>query len=367
MEKETRNSKYSGFQTFAGKTRVAFCLSAVLPYLVAIYLFVANKIGISEMILLFGVLALFSMLTGLMLIRKSGDQLGLLARETGRIRTGERNGSINIQADQELTDIAEHFNAIIDKMNIGEREMREQSVQLMVYARDLSRSFKLAREEERLRGKISRYVGKNLVDKLISEKGNVPFENEKKEATILFADIRSFTAIAERMEAEDLVAMLNAFFDAMAEVIFANNGVLDKFVGDQIVAVFGLLPTTNAEQDAIKAAVEMQFATGKLMQSWQKEGKTTFGIGIGINTGIVLVGNVGSKTQMDYTVIGDCVNISARLQQLAGAGEIIIGDKTYQRSKGMFKVDKRITARVKNKAEPLECYTISTGKYQANF
>jgi class 3 adenylate cyclase len=161
--------------------------------------------------------------------------------------------------------------------------------------------------------------------------------------------------------------MLNAFFDAMAEVIFANNGVLDKFVGDQIVAVFGLLPTTNAEQDAIKAAVEMQFATGKLMQSWQKEGKTTFGIGIGINTGIVLVGNVGSKTQMDYTVIGDCVNISARLQQLAGAGEIIIGDKTYQRSKGMFKVDKRITARVKNKAEPLECYTISTGKYQANF
>jgi adenylate cyclase len=176
--------------------------------------------------------------------------------------------------------------------------------------------------------------------------------------TVLFADIRSFTAIAERMAAEDLVAMLNSFFDVMADIIFANNGVLDKFVGDQIVAVFGLLTTTDAERNAVKASIEMQRATEQLMMTWKEQGKITFGIGIGINTGTVLVGNVGSRTRMDYTVMGDCVNVSARLQQLAKAGEIFIGQETYHRTKGRFKTDKRISVTVKNKAEPLECYRI---------
>nr|MBC8362797.1 adenylate/guanylate cyclase domain-containing protein [Candidatus Desulfatibia profunda] len=357
--KKVGQKTYKGFRSFAGKARVAFYLSAILPYLVGVYLFVDGKIDISEIILLFAALALFSMLTGFMLLRNSGNQLGLLASETGRIRMGETNDSIRIEADQEINDIAEHFNAIVGKMHATESDMREQSVQLMTYARDISRSFKQAKEEERLRNKLSRYVGKNLVDKLVNEKGGVPFENEKKEVTVLFADIRSFTAIAERMAAEDLVTMLNSFFDVMAEIVFANNGVLDKFVGDQIVVVFGLLTTTGAEHDAVKAAVEMQRATGQLMKTWKEQGKIAFGIGIGINTGTVLVGNVGSRTRMDYTVMGDCVNVSARLQQLAKAGEIIIGQETHRRIRRRFKADKRIIVRVKNKAEPLECYRIA--------
>ncbi|MFC1820631.1 adenylate/guanylate cyclase domain-containing protein [Thermodesulfobacteriota bacterium] len=357
--KQTEQKTYKGFRSFAGKARVSFYLSAILPYLVCVYLFIDGKIDISEMILFLAALALFSMLAGFMLLRKSGNQLGLLASETGRITNGGKNDLIHLRADKELNDIAEHFNSIVGKMHATESDMREQSVQLMTYARDISRSFKQSKEEERLRNKLSRYVGKDLVDKLVNEKGDVPFENEKKEVTVFFADIRSFTTIAENMAAEDLVAMLNSFFDVMAEVIFANNGVLDKFVGDQIVAVFGLLTTTDAEHNAVKAAVEMQRATEQLMMTWKEQGKITFGIGIGINTGTALVGNVGSRTRMDYTVMGDCVNVSARFQQLAKAGEIFIGQETYLRTRSRFKADKRIRVKVKNKAEPLECYRIA--------
>ncbi|MFO7559214.1 MAG: adenylate/guanylate cyclase domain-containing protein [Desulfobacterales bacterium] len=357
--KQSGQKTYKGFRSFAGKARVAFYLSAILPYLVGAYLFIGGKIDISEMILVFAALVLFSMLTGFILLRKSGNQLGLLASETGRITNGKKYDLIHFHEDQELNDIAEHFNAIVGTIHATEKDIREQSVQLMAYARDISRSFKKAKEEELLRNKLSRYVGENLVDKLVNEKGGVPFENEKKEVTVLFVDIRSFTTIAETMAAEDLVAMLNAFFEVMVEIVFVNNGVLDKFVGDQIVAVFGLLTTTDAESDAIKAAVEMQQATEQLMMTWKGQGKITFGIGIGINTGTVLVGNVGSKTRMNYTVMGDCVNVSARLQQLAAAGEIIIGQETYLRTRSRFKVDKRIRVKVKNKAEPLECYRIA--------
>lgn len=339
---------------------MAFAMAAVIPYLVGVYLFVTERIELSEMILLFASLALFAMLTGFMLLRQSGDQLVLLASETGSVRIGEKVDSVHLQADNELNDIAENFNAVAGKMRTFEKDMRDQSVQLMSYARDLSRSHQLAKREERLRNSLSRYVSTNLVDKLVEEKGGELFENEKREVTILFADIRSFTAMAEQMDAEELVATLNSFFEVMTEIVFSNNGVLDKFVGDQLVAVFGLLPAIkNAEHDAIKTAITMQRATQKMMKTREARKKTTFGIGVGVNTGRAIVGNVGSKNRMDYTVMGDCVNVSARLQQLAKAGEIIIGQETYLRTKDRYKANKKIKAKAKNRVQPILCYRIS--------
>jgi class 3 adenylate cyclase len=154
--------------------------------------------------------------------------------------------------------------------------------------------------------------------------------------------------------------MLNQFFDIMVDIIFKNNGVLDKFVGDQLMAIFGLIPSENNDSsNAIHAAMEMQNATEELMKKRAKENKDTFEIGIGINTGSAIVGNLGSENRMDYTAIGNNVNVAARLQQIAKGGKIIIGEQTYDQTKGRFHIQEKVKLRLKNKTEPVICYEVS--------
>jgi len=314
---------------------------------------------VTNTIVLFSALALFSILTGFILLRKSSDQLINLSRKTSIAKDGESNGPIKIIADQELSDIAENFNVILNKLYGVDREIKEQSVQLMKYARDLSKSYERYKKEEELRSRLSRYVGEHLVEKLINSKKGVFFENERRDVTILFADIRSFTTLSERMAAEDVVSMLNQFFDIVVDIIFRNNGILDKFVGDQLMAVFGLISSdSSAPHDAVKTAIEMQDATEDLMNLRRKQDKETFEIGIGINTGSAIVGNVGSENRMDYTVIGDTVNVAGRLQQMAKGGEIVIGEQTYAHIENRFRIEKRGEISVKNKKEPVICYNV---------
>ena len=353
-------SEYRSYDSFTGKTRASFVLLAIIPYLLIIYLFVIESIDLTDGIILFSALSLLSILTGFSILRRSADQLVNLARETGLAETGERSEPVRIDADQEINDIAAHFNTVFERSLSLSRDIKEQAVQLMIYAGDLSLSYTKAKEEEELRNRLSRYVREDLVEKLIHSKSGVFLENERREVTILFADIRSFTILAEKMSAEDVVSMLNEFFEFMVDIVFENNGILDKFVGDQLVAIFGLVsPNGGTPNDAVKAAIEMQNTTEELMQLRANQNKETFEIGIGINTGSVIVGNVGSKNRMDYTVIGDAVNVAARFQQMAKGGEINIGEKTFDGVKDHIPAmgDKK-EIKVKNKKEPVVCYTI---------
>jgi len=334
-------------------------LLGILPFLIVVYLFSYGNIDVTDTVVTFSALALFSILTGFILLRKSSDQLIDLSKKTSIAKDGESNGPIKIKADQELSDIAENFNVILNKFNSVDRNMKEQSIQLMSYARDLTQSYKRTKEEEELRNRLSRYVGEHLVEKLINSKKGVFLENERREVTILFADIRSFTTIAERMAAENVIAMLNQFFGVMVDIVFRNNGILDKFVGDQLMAVFGIISSdSSAPYDAVKTAIEMQDASEDLMNLRRKQDKETFEIGIGINTGSAIVGNVGSENRMDYTVIGDSVNIAGRLQQMAKGGEIVIGEQTCAHIKNRFRIEKRGEISVKNKREPIICYNV---------
>jgi adenylate cyclase len=149
---------------------------------------------------------------------------------------------IQIRGDQELTEIAGQVNSVLAKLQEAQRGIKEQSAQLMLYARDISQSYKKTKEEIELRERLSRYVGEDLVERLMKSKDEVFLENERKELTILFADIRSFTILDERMGAEAVVALLNEFFNLMVGIMFANYGIVDKFIGDQLMAVFGLVP-----------------------------------------------------------------------------------------------------------------------------
>ena len=259
----------------------------------------------------------------------------------------------------QLKKYAEDLTEIYKSEKKKRKELEAANQQLINYARDLSQSYQRTREEEELRNRLSLYVGKHLVEKLINSKNGVFLENERKEVTVLFADIRSFTAIAERMAAEDLVSMLNHFFTIMINIIFRNDGMLDKFIGDQLMAVFGhISPDNSGPNDAVKAAIEMQHATEDLMKLRAGKGEEIFGIGVGINTGRAIVGNVGSENRMDYTVVGDIVNVAARLEQMAKEGEIIIGEKTYQQTQGHFRIQKKSQIRVKNKTEPIIYYKL---------
>jgi class 3 adenylate cyclase len=355
-------SKYHNFNSLSGKIRVVLVLIGILPFLLVIYQFVDGKIDLTVTISLFSALALFSILTGFSLLRKSADQLANLARETSTIKDHkyqEGNKLIKIKADQELNDIANHFNTMLKKINDDNKIIKDQDIQLIVYARDISRYHKKTKEEEKLRNRLCRYVGVNLMEKLINSKSDVFFENERKEVTVLFADIRHFSSLAENMVVEEVVSMLNQFFGTVVDIIFRNNGILDKFLGDQLMAVFGAISSGNtAPYDAIKASIEMQVATENLMKVRTKQDKETFEIGIGINTGTSILGNVGSKDRMDYTVIGNSVNIAATLQQIAGGGEIIIGEKTYRQIQDRFHIQKKGQIKVKYRTDPVIYYEV---------
>lgn len=325
-----------------------------------VYLFVLKKIELTEMIGFFFGLALLCVLAGYAMLRRSSDQIIELSKKTTEILKNKSDDVITMDAESEVQNIAENFNVLMQGLKNAQQDIREQSVQLMGYAENLSKSYKKIREEEELREKLSQYVGKNVVNRLIESMGGILFNNQKKEVTVLFADIRGFSTLAEKMEADELINMLNEYFSIMVDIIFRNNGVLDKFVGDQIMAVFGLIPSDEEmpHYNAINTASEMQSSTEILMKKRKQQGKETFTIGIGINTGDAVIGNVGSDNRKNFTVVGDSVNVAGRLQQLAKGGEIVIGGKTYSFTKDHFDYEEMGQIQVKNRTQPVTCYKL---------
>ena len=168
--------------------------------------------------------------------------------------------------------------------------------------------------EKRLRGTMARYVPKEVADRLLEGEGDA-LGGTLQEASVLFSDIRSFTTISERLGARETVTMLNEYFSIMVDLIGNNQGILDKFIGDAIMAVFGAPFTGPRDADnAVRTAVQMMQALHPFNEGRVRAGKSAVHIGIGVNTGEVVSGNIGSSKRMDYTVIGDGVNLAARLK-----------------------------------------------------
>jgi adenylate cyclase len=170
--------------------------------------------------------------------------------------------------------------------------------------------------------------------------GNLRLGGEKSEVTILFSDIRGFTGLCAGMEPEDAVDMLNSYIPALIEPIFKNDGTIDKFVGDAILAVFGS-PEVDVQQHekAVQAAVGMQAAIEELNRSRQARGELTCGIGVGLHCGKVLHGFIGSVERMEFTVIGDAVNRTARYCAAAEAGEVLISPELHRRVWGLIQAE----------------------------
>jgi len=345
--------------SFYRKIRISLGLMGILPFLLVIYLFIQEKISFSNTIILCAAMILFSILIGFTLLRQSADQLSMLARETDFADKTETLQPINLHIDGELENIAANFNTVVAQLNQARHDIQEQSIQLLQYAEDLAGSYKQLQQEEQLRNHLSRYIGNDLVDQIMHSSEEVLLKNQRKTLTVMFADIRSFTALSEQMQPEDVVTMLNEYFTIMVEIVFSCNGMLDKFVGDQLMAVFGHMSgDAEGAKNGVLAALKMQQATEALMRKRAGDNLPTFQIGIGINTGSAIIGNVGSENRMDYTVIGDTVNAASRLEEQAKAGEIIIGEQTYRHMPGTIQVKNRIELPVKNRLQPVACYTI---------
>lgn len=335
----------------------------ILPFLLAMYLVLKEVGKPSQTMVLSAALVLFSILMGFVLLRKSSDQLASLARKTSLPGPGDIPLPLTVDVDGELKDIATNFNVVVEQLNQANRDIQSRSFQLQEFASNLSDSYEQLERENQLRNHLCRYIGKDLVEKLMLSKDGQLLKNERKIVTVMFADIRSFTAISEQIEPEEVLAMLNEYFTLMVDIVFKYDGMLDKLVGDQIMAIFGHMSNERkGARAAVRAAFEMQNAAAVLMRKRAKDGLPVFKIGIGINTGSAILGSVGSENRKDYTVIGDTVNAAARLEKHAGEREVVIGERTCKHIPPSIYTGNRQELYMKNRMEPVVCYTLTPKK-----
>jgi adenylate cyclase len=219
-------------------------------------------------------------------------------------------------------------------------------------------------EKLRTRRTLERYVSKNLVREILENPDSYysSLRGVRVPATILFSDLIGFTTLAEKADPEALVSQLNEYLSRMTSVVFSNGGTLDKFIGDAIMAVWGNVRSLGMAQDAkncVRAALAMRRELRQLNQKWREEGRMGLGMGIGINQGEVIVGNIGSHERMDPTVIGDSVNLASRLEGLTRiyGVDILVGASTAELTRDEVHIRSVARVQVKGKSKPVDIFT----------
>jgi len=224
---------------------------------------------------------------------------------------------------------------------------------LLIMLEDLS-------HEKRMRNTMARYMSPEIVDKLMND-GEGALGGSSLDVTCMFTDIRSFTSVSEKIGPEETVKLLNSYFSIMVDIVMESGGILDKFIGDALFAVFGApYPSVDDADRAVQAGVAMLRACHVFNQERVAEGKDPVLMGVGVNTGPVISGNIGSQKRMDYTVIGDAVNLASRLE---GANkqygtEFLISQSTLDLLKGSYLVRDVDVIVVKGKSEGVKIYQV---------
>ncbi len=223
------------------------------------------------------------------------------------------------------------------------------------------RYFVSEKEKRELKSVFSKYVSKDVLNEILSNPSKVKLGGEEREITVLFSDIRGFTSLSENTTPGELVEILNKYFNLMTSEILNNGGVLDKYIGDAIMAFWGApLPDENQAENALKASLGMLENLKKLNGELRSKGKPEINIGVGIYTGKAIVGNVGSDLRFDYTAIGDTVNVASRLESLNKeyGTKIIVGETSKDKIGASYEFQSIGSAKVKGRSQPLNIYTI---------
>ena len=216
-------------------------------------------------------------------------------------------------------------------------------------------------QEKRMKATMYRYMTPGVAERVMALGEDGLMEGERKEVTILFSDIRGYTSLTEKMEAAEVVSLLNNYFETMVEAVFNFEGTLDKFIGDALMAVFGApLPLENHAWMSVQSALDMRRRLAEFNRKRQHTGHAPIRVGIGISSGEVVSGNIGSQKRMDYTVIGDGVDISSRLEGVTKeyGCDIILSEFTYNLCKDKIWVRELDCIRVKGKTKPVVIYEL---------
>lgn len=223
------------------------------------------------------------------------------------------------------------------------------------------------REKQQLKGAFSKYVNKDLANKILENPEMLKLGGERRTVTVFFSDIAGFTTVSEKADPEALVAQLNEYFDVMGKIIMKNGGNLNKFEGDAIMAFWGApLDDPSHALRAAQSALECRAALATLHQRWKQEGKPLLDFRVGLSTGEVIAGNVGSHERFDYTIMGDIVNLGARLESAnkVYGSHVVISGQTSAAIQEQFELRRLDRLRVKGKDEPVDVYELIAKKGQ---
>ena len=219
-----------------------------------------------------------------------------------------------------------------------------------------------AKTKEKVEDAMGRYMSEDVMKDVIKNIDNLGLGGKKAVVTVLFSDIRGFTSMSENMSAQEVSQLLNEYFSEMEPIVTKYNGIINKFIGDAVMAVFGEpIQDENHPINAVKCGYDMLKRVEELDETWEKEGKPVIKIGVGINTGEVFVGNIGSEKRMEYTVIGDTVNLASRLESYNKTykTQILISSATYEKSKEFISVNKISDVEIRGKAERMDIYEVT--------
>lgn len=262
----------------------------------------------------------------------------------------QASGKTDITVDTDL--FIEGTKAIsVNLATVQLNSLRDEPIGYMLMMEDITR-------EKRLRNTMSRYMSKPVVDQLLAT-GDVELGGTGRDVSVLFSDIRGFTSISERLGAKETVALLNEYFTDMVDIVFAHNGVLDKYIGDMLMAVFGsVLQSTEDAVNAVMVGNKMMTALHHLNRRRAARGSETIRIGIGISTGNVVAGNIGSLKRMEYTVVGDRVNLAERLESANKfyGTSILICEATYMAVNDHAAAREIDLIRVRGRETPIAIY-----------
>jgi|HubBroStandDraft_3_1064219.scaffolds.fasta_scaffold57092_2 adenylate cyclase len=215
------------------------------------------------------------------------------------------------------------------------------------------------RREALVLANFQRYFAPDLARQIATAEGEIRLGGDRREVVVLFSDIRGFTPLSEQMSPDEIAALLTEYFSAMVEIVFAHGGTLDKFIGDAVMALWGApLARPDDAQQATRAAIAMQLRLDALNAEWERQGRRTLAIGVGLNTGDVFAGNIGSDRRLEYTVLGDAVNIASRLCSQAGPREVLLSEALYRKLAAPPPVRELAALPLKGKSQPVRVYSV---------
>jgi len=250
--------------------------------------------------------------------------LGVLSSAMGRLEQGDFDTELAEPADaqDEIGDLARSFNSMLHGLQ----------------------------ERERLRGTLGRYVSGDVAERILSESDDLALQGELRQVTILFLDVRGFTSVSEKLQPHEVVELLNQYFAIVVDRVQAHGGTLNKFIGDAAMCTWGApRAALEPELKAVRAALEIQAEARVLSDARAAKGLVTVGIGIGINAGEVVAGNLGAAARLEYTVIGDAVNLAQRLESQARAGEVLVSEAVQQKVSAQVELEPREPVKLKGK------------------